>query len=126
MRDSLRKETMLNPGRIYRIHPVGSARELARALVSKDLPLCSGFFFSGFLYLNDSQGKEGERKFAAMKVERFPAPGRHEVEQVKTLCVTAGQEESLLRLLEEIGEGEPLSRAVIRIDGPEHCCPLCA
>ena len=43
---------MQNTGRIYRIQPVNSTQELAGRLVAKDLPLCRGFYCSGFLYLN--------------------------------------------------------------------------
>ena len=62
-----REVAMLNTGRIYRIQPVSSAQELAGRLVGQGLPLCRGFYHSGFLFLNDSSSVESERKFAVMK-----------------------------------------------------------
>jgi hypothetical protein len=125
-KQNVREAAMQNTGRIYRIQPVGSAQELAGRLVGKGLPLCRGFYHSGFLYLNDSPSVEGEIKFAVMKVDCQPAPGRHEVDQVRILSLSGSDAGEISGIIEGLRDANPLSRAVIRIDGENHCCPLCA
>jgi hypothetical protein len=117
---------MLNTGRIYLIQPVSSPQELAGRLVDKGLPLCRGFYYGGLLYLNDSPSVEGERRFAVMQVDSLPAPGRHEVDQVKILSLFGSAERTIMEAINSLRDLKPISKAVIRIDGENHCCPLCA
>ena len=117
---------MIHNARIFVISTAGSKNELARKLMKEKLALCSATYHSGFLFVNDSALEEGERKFAVMKSGRIPEPGRRELDQVGSVSISGKTEEEVLQVVESLGKRAPSARVVVQIDGPGHCCPLCA
>ncbi len=120
------KNIMVNNGRIYAVSAAVSRQALIERLVKGRVPLCSGLYHSGLLFLNDSNSEEGEKRFAVMKVDGFPQPGRWELNQLDTLRIAGRDAAELLEIVNNFNEEKQASRVIVQIDGPGHVCPLCA
>lgn len=117
---------MMHNGRIFHVTATGKRQELVERLIRGKMNLCSGIYHDGLLFLNDSQYDAGDRRFAIMRAERAPEPGRWELDQISTLSVSQYTDEQLSRIIDGYSQALPSGRVIVQIDGVNHLCPLCA
>ncbi len=89
---------MVHSNRVWCVDEVQSAEELAQKLVSYTWTLCTGFRYSGYLFLNDSFSEDGAQEYGVVN-ERTG-------KQVDTITVSWCSYEKLLQLVNKIAAGE--------------------
>ena len=60
---------MLHHNRVWCVHPVESAEELARKLKEATWSSCHAFSLGDYLWLNDSTSADGAQEYAVLKRE---------------------------------------------------------
>lgn len=58
---------MINVKRIWGVVDIDTAEELAEKLTKCTWTLCSGFHYSGYLFLNDSFSEDGAQEYGIVK-----------------------------------------------------------
>lgn len=58
---------MINVKRIWGVVDIDTAEELAEKLTKCTWTLCSGFHYSGYLFLNDSFSEDGAQEYGIIK-----------------------------------------------------------
>ncbi len=61
-------DIMLHPDRVHGVRAVDSEKDLAEILANHKWPLCMGFEFDDFLYLNDGD-REDSPEYASLKID---------------------------------------------------------
>lgn len=89
---------MIHKNRVWCVEEVQSAEELAQKLVGHIWTLCTGFRYSGYLFLNDSFSESGAQEYGVID-ERT---GR----QVESITVSWCSYEQLLKLIRRVVGGE--------------------
>lgn len=88
---------MVHKNRVWCVEEVQSAEELAQKLVGYTWTLCTGFRYSGYLFLNDSFSESGAQEYGIIN-ERT---GR----QVESITVSWCSYERLLGLIHRVVSG---------------------
>ena len=58
---------MFHDSRVWCVHPVASAEELAKKLTEMTWCCCTAFELVGYLWLNDSTSPDGAQEYAVLK-----------------------------------------------------------
>ena len=60
---------MIHNERTFNITKLSELKDLTSKLTNKTWPLCTGFEFEGYLFLNDSFSEDGAQEYAVIKIE---------------------------------------------------------
>ena len=122
---------MMHDKRVWSIHTVDSAEELARLLAKTTQTLCSGFQIAGheqYLFLNDATSEDGAAEYGVIK-GGFTATDHQQIESITfSWCST---EEALVHIRATLAgsyDASEFARPVtLRLETPnDHGrCPLC-
>jgi len=115
-----------HPDRTYGVKAVDSLSDLIEVLTNHKWPLCTGFEFDNFLYLNDSEDEDAPEYVAFLidEVDGLVVSGR-ETGRIRPLGM-AGQtvQEFVQKMRKESLTQEKSLRIKAEPDW-HHACPLC-
>jgi hypothetical protein len=117
---------MLHPDRTHGVKAIDSEENLVEVMTNHKWPLCTGFEFDDFLYLNDGE-KEGDPEYAAVKIDEVDGlmvSGR-EAGRIRPL----GADASLARrFIHDMHDGNWTTNSPLKIRAEpdwHHSCELC-
>lgn len=117
---------MIHPDRTHGVKAIDSERDLISVMSEHKWPLCMGFEFDNFLFLNDGD-REDTPEYAAVEigeVDGLMVNGR-EVGRIMPLGASANEVGSFIR---DLREGKRMTNVPIKLKAEpdwHHSCEMC-
>ncbi len=117
---------MIYPDRTHGVKAIDSERDMISVIAEHKWPLCMGFEFDNFLFLNDSD-REDTPEYAAVIIDDVDGlmVNGHEVGRIKPLGASANEVGSFIR---DLREGKRMTNVPVKLKAEpdwHHSCELC-
>ncbi len=117
---------MLHPDRIHGVKAIDSEKDLIEVLTNHKWPLCTGFEFDNFLYLNDGD-REDAPQYASLLIDEVDGlmVAAREVGRINPLGMDASRAGEFVR---DMREGRWRDSRALRLKAEpdwHHSCGLC-
>ncbi len=117
---------MIHPDRTHGVKAIDSERDLIGVMAEHKWPLCMGFEFDNFLFLNDSD-REDAPEYAAVEIDEVDGlmVNGHEVGRISPLGASANEVGSFIH---DLREGKRMINLPVKLKAEpdwHHSCELC-